>query len=351
MVAKSTHTLNGPAEGHPAMRPVAIVVIEPRRQMVLPPSDRLYGALAWATVWLFPEDRWFIEQPDRFVLSSAFPMLVSGRSAVRLWPRPAFDGTHFPPETGKRLKKVVYVSEHIWRTWIEERVPMRRWAAYLENHQWCLVSGDRVLITREEQQALRLNRHTHPIRTVAVQHAAIDRISMSTTPGGRTFYEDTTWVAHSIRYWFAVRMDSDDVPFFQALMRFLADRGIGGNRSSGQNHFRYVGLTWSDDPWWSPRSRRWIALSRYVPAPDEVDWEGDVYYSVRVNRPRAESEGPVAARVLKRAYLYWEEGAVVTARTSRERYGKMLRMRILADGAPLYHSGIALPAFRREAME
>ncbi|GBC85712.1 hypothetical protein HRbin11_02162 [bacterium HR11] len=319
---------------------VYAVVIEPRRVMEPPPSDRLFGALAWATVWLFPQDRWFVEKPNRFVFSSAFPVIYG----VRYWPKPLVPPTRLDPSPkAKELKRVRYVSEAIWTDWMNGRAPTDTWPRRIQEHQWCIHAGGIALASREE---VRSHRRPAAIRTEPVPHARIDRLTMATVPSGTLYFEDTTFVAPDVRFWFAVRMNPDDLRVFKALMRFLEDRGIGGNRSAGMNHFRLVAIEPLDHPWWQPRSRRWVNLSVFIPDADELDWDSpDIAYEAVSSRPRAESEDPFAGQPLKRVFLYWTEGSVSVARQPRPFYGRTLTMRTLPDGSRLIHSGLALPAF------
>jgi len=320
---------------------VYAVVLEPRRIMEPPPSDRLFGAVAWATVWLFPEDRWFVETPSRFVFSSAFPVI----HGVRYWPKPVAPPTRLDlSPKAKAFKKVRYVSEAVWTAWMNGRAPTDAWLQLVQENRWCIHGGGIALATREEVRGP--GPYPAVLRPEPVPHARIDRLTMATVPSGTLYFEEATFVAPHVRFWFAVRMNPEDLSLFKALMRFLEDRGIGGNRSVGMNHFRLVAIEPMNHPWWQPRSRRWVNLSVFVPDPDELDWDSaDIAYEVVPSRPRAESEGPLAGRPLKRAFLYWAEGSVAVAHRPKPFYGRTLTMRTLPDGSRLIHSGLALPAF------
>jgi CRISPR-associated protein Csm4 len=324
---------------------VYAVVLEPRRVMEPPPSDRLFGALAWATVWLYPQDRWFIEKPERFVLSSAFPLI----DGVRYWPKPLVPPTSLDPSLKvKELKKVRYVSEDIWTEWMHRPSQADVWPQRIRENQWRIHAGGLALATRAEVRADAGDR-TVLCTEEPVPHARIDRLTMATVPSGALYFENATFVAPAVKFWFAVRMNPDDIPVFRALLRFLEDRGIGGNRSVGMNQFRLHSIEPLDRPWWSLRSRRWVNLSVYIPDPGELDWDSsNMFYEALPSRPRAESEGPWAARPLKRAFLYWAEGSIAVARRAKLFYGRTLTMRTLPDGSRLLHSGLALPAFLPE---
>jgi len=186
-----------------------------------------------------------------------------------------------------------------------------------------------------------------PWHTVKIPHAAIDRLTGTTTPGGQ-FYE-TEYLVLAPREGVEtglldlyVRAETDWADRVETLLRGVAASGFGRDRSTGLGAFEVTAREDIGGLFGEPAGRDgFISLSSWVPAaedPTEGRWR------LRVKRGFL-GEGAGRGNPFKRALLQLEPGSVMRCGTPPAPwYGRMVRN--IAPGMPeavQYGFALAVP--------
>jgi len=250
-------------------------------------------------------------------LSSVFPFA----GQLLLFPMPRLrvnlSDTSRPGVT-KALKKLHYVSFAVLARLLEGDL-MDEWLSEdLTRSKGLLLQDGKVWIAQQEDKLLPADWHkldkaalkATPIwKSQRVPRVAIDRISNSS----QIYYVGRTTFAPDCGLWFLADLDPQQVSLFEDLLAYLADGGIGGERSAGYGAFEVERIDPPDLP--SPqRAQRVMTLSRYNPTKDEIDGgvlhEGASYELVDVGGWLASPDGPAQRR--KRVRMI-EAGSVLVA--------------------------------------
>lgn len=326
-----------------------------------PPSPTLHGALCWATAVLVG-DAPAQAMAQELTCTDAFPVAWGdeGRT-IRFLPLPL----QMPPMRQtpkqlagkqeevrrlywqKRLKGVRYLSESLFCQMAQGALSLEALGERLATQQ--VAQWGTCLLTSEEAQLL----GARPRRLLVasdITHNEIDRWTLAVAEG-RLFLREETFFAPRAGLWFAIHLPSEErMRLLPALLRYLEDTGVGGERTTGKGHF-YWRL---DEAPFSlpdvPDADAWMSLSHYLPAPEEVQtWEGKsslLRYRLVTWQARYEAMfagGEVVYKPLRRLFA---SGSVFPLTAKQELYG-----RAVPSGERLGHTvwvcGRALPAFIR----
>lgn len=194
----------------------------------LPRSDTLFGALCWGIRWTHGEPALLevLEACERgdppFILSSAFPYAEGEGGPVYYLPRPfswspvGSDQTVESYSATKGLKRAAYCSLSLFHQIVSGRPPAAESLA--EPKSGCLAAPGEPI---PQVQELDVDRNTINRVTGAVQE-------------GRLFFGEETGVGGGGAY-FLIRLREAAVrPLVESALRFLEDRGIGGDASVGR---------------------------------------------------------------------------------------------------------------------
>ncbi len=306
------------------------------------PSDTLFSALCHtirqqfglATLQDFLAG---YSSPDPpLMLSSAFPYVLVRREqdvdewkppdpfdpgqAVRFFPRPLEPPPGVPdaPEERKRVKRIAWVSEGIFRAWVG--------GESLEQHYDPdrLVQGGRVWLTDQEweQVAGWRDEETDAIRLWAV--GDVPRVTVDRRASTSTVYQaGRVWFPPGGGLWLLMRWRRDWQERGELALQVLGDAGVGGERSAGHGLFHPHGPhTLSGLPNPTP-GERFLTLSLYYPTEAELaqvlDDEGINY---RFQMRRGWMASPDESRNVK--------GKVVRGRALRRK-----AVRMFAEGSIL----------------
>jgi len=216
------------------------------------PSDTLFSAITNAVASLEgPKEAEeflspFLEGREPFRISSAFPF-VGGRLFVR---RPALppplEGEGATPELRKKLKETKFVSlQTLRRLWIEGPPSPEELPQLLDADREAIRSGMRMSLSPRVQ---------------------LDRCWL--TSG--LYHARALHFSEEAGLWFAVQMREESaLPRLEAALRFLAEEGIGGERSCGLGRFE---VEWKEAEMPSlpeEEDGAWLLLSLYWPNEDE----------------------------------------------------------------------------------
>jgi CRISPR-associated protein Csm4 len=303
------------------------------------PSDTLFSALvdAWRrrgrSVEAFMQP--FVAQPvdPPFLLTSAFPFV----GEILFFPMPVDLTRLFKPETiqkrGKDLKRIRYISpvllhkalggqlldDHLFP---EDDYAEPEYGVALQKGAFWFSSSELSQLPREFQRGVK---RRHSLSSLSVWSAGrVPRVSVSRiTSATNLFHAGRVSFAKSCGLWFGVqwlkpevKVKPDNTTFaeaFEHALAFLADDGIGGERSVGYGAFnsqKGEALTLEAE---LQIGKPAFLLSRYHPMGDELptalNSAGTAYRLTSVGGWLRSLDGPAQRR--KRIYLV-AEGSLVT---------------------------------------
>ena len=247
------------------------------------------------------------------VLSSAFPYVLIRREeevegwkppkpfdpgqVVRFFPRPLEPPPGVPdvPEERKRVKRIAWVSECIFRAWItaQSKFLFQEWIKEMaisgqKVEYPNLLHGGRVWLTMEERELVAgwRDEETDAIRLWAV--GDVPRVTVDRRASTSTVYQaGRVWFPPGGGLWLLMRWREDWQERGELALQVLGDAGVGGERSAGHGQFRLHGphvLSGLPDP--TP-GERFLTLSLYYPTETELadvlDGEG-INYRFQVRR-------------------------------------------------------------------
>lgn len=273
------------------------------------PSDSLFAALTARLAALDgPQavDAWgqaFRSNPP-WVASSAFPRA----GGVRFFPTPLRTAGSKKPEDGrpahKFIKRLRFVSEGVFRALLNGGS-----LADLYDPDLCLQNRQALLLDAEMSALPPAPGASKAIWAVEQRpRVTIGREAQNST----LYFTGRTQFAEGCGLWFAVRWFDPAEQNRQLLGRLLADladAGLGGERASGFGQATIVPAGELDLP--EPAGNPWVALSRYLPHPQDLPALLDkrAAYNVETVGGWVESPGKPAER--RRGLRMLAEGAVL----------------------------------------
>lgn len=272
-------------------------------------SDALFSAVSHAMSRLGRLEEWFAatvasSNSPAVRLSSLFPAVGDLRFAPppkNLWPP--------PPSAKVRWSNARFVPLSVVGDLVSEKP--------LNDNRWSLDGASGCLLPSDPQF------RSGPFRTALRSHAAVDRLRGDTIEVHRTACLE---FSEGGGFWGAVSFADDNardqwsVPL-QAAFRYLADTGLGGERSLGWGRSEQPVFTEGTLPDLilpppqaapeEPVETAYWLLSLFSPAPqDAVDWQRGAYgiaeRSGRIESPQRSGEEKKTARMI-------EEGSVLAA--------------------------------------
>lgn len=370
-------------------------------------SDTLFGAVCWGISqlglrsdladWLrgFSLD----QRPGPFTFSSAYPVFFdeSNRPSVRFFPLlESFTLTtddfeslveNYQSDPGcaeeyrkkgfkltsctnkqaraqisalwKRIRKTRFVSAGLLDLLASSQIHARDIVTDLLHegdeyvHIW-----DALMTMQEYKQLMKagFNSQRPAFIDEAVQHNQIDRLFGSTVEGA-LFYDREVYFVERVGLWAILLADPDEFDnFLLPALRYLADSGLGANRSTGKGHF------WLDvKPAPSLPSvndaNAVLMLSSYLPAPDEdIAVPGPIAYRLLTIRAKREqkylpSSGGDAASppIYKQALRVFAPGSVFPLKPKTV-YGRLVQVVPDDQGGPVFQNcaALGLPIFVKE---
>jgi CRISPR type III-A-associated RAMP protein Csm4 len=331
-------------------------------------SHTLFGATCWALATLSQDVgamlKRFADGGPRFAFSNAYPYVRTQEGErLLLLPRPPF---RVPPDVvaaypehpitqrvdlAKRLQKAGFVSQGV-----AERLRTAHWDAgglfeqalrgevhVYNGALWLKAELDRIWGrpsggTSRGEPAL-----SRPWEHAIIQRNSVDRMTGSTGEGLLFQQTETFYDRRRAGLWFGVWSDETLWPALQGALRFVADTGLGGNRSVGKGHFDFSAPEAWDRYFPAPPTRRcFLNLSHYIPAtPGETQAQT---YSLDLIRQKAEHRYPQEEqRIFVAALRAFQPGGLFAATPAEERlYGRLLPLAEVDDHT-VYYSGITLP--------
>ena len=316
------------------------------------PSDSLFAALVHTAAQTLPSaafEAWisgFASGRPDFLLTSAFPRA----SSVRFYPMPLlrdhidFDALGIQL---KAVKKTAFISEALFKRILSgESVSI-----VLDPDNAVPLQGKKVRVSHDEYQNL-----PDAVKTGGKLWSAekrprvtLDRASAASA----LFFSGHVDFAPECGLWFALSERKKAEIDIDVLLQKLADQGFGGLRSAG---FGAAGLEKSEEielP--NADAGRWINISRYLPAPDEVPavLTGETAYTLEEVGGWLYSPGIRAER--RRMVHMLAEGSVLNT-SGKALYGSMADVQPDYEGTrpvghPVWRNGYAAAVGLAERQE
>jgi CRISPR-associated protein Csm4 len=284
----------------------------------LPRSDTLFGALCWGIRWTCGESALLdtLEACDQgnppFLISSAFPFAEGTSGPVYYLPRPL----HWPILSpghdleslahGKRIRRAAYCSHSIFHAVVAGRPPLLDLLG--EPQVGCLAAPGEAVPALED---------------VDVDRNAINRVT-GAVQEGRLFFGQETGIGRG-GVFFLVRVRQASIQsLLQAALRFVEERGIGGDASVGRGQVRIAvedGDLLSDDS----ALPRQITLSLLHPSARDREHlaavAGRSAYRLTKRKGRVESLYAPTEQPWKSTLVMLAEGSVFPRDGDRVVYG------------------------------
>jgi len=319
-------------------------------------SDTLFGALCWGYRWLYGREaleellKGFKSGEPPFLISSCFPYLEADGKRVYLYPKPAA----FEPLAGgaeqvenscgktvkedvemmKKFKKLRYVSERLFRKMCNSRkiettesrkLHKKKVPSFKVDGEWYVISDGVALEAEvaeklvEEKEECRFSRKSlRIIRKYEKPGVQVNRLSIS--PEETLHFRSEYSLAPDAGLYFLIDGNSKALSEIKAVLRFLADRGIGGEVSCGRGAFEVCG--WEDVSLDKPGDA-FVTLSLYLPKREELSAfdEDRIWYEPVVRKGMVESSFVKIRNQWKDKLLMFAEGSVFPA-AGREPFGR-----------------------------
>lgn len=280
----TTYHLEARAPFHFGMRGVGIEATTAHG-----PSDTLFSALCHTMRQLFGANAveeflsTYAAGKPALVLSSAFPYVLVRREheaqdwqpperfdparAIRFFPRPLEPPPGVPddPDQRKQIKRIAWLSESIFQAWVGGGDLVGHFA----NNN--LVQGGRVWLTRQEWESVAgwRDEETDAIRLWSVgdtPRVTVDRRASTS----QVYQAGRVWFQPGSGLWLLMYWQDGWRGRGELALQVLGDAGIGGERSAGHGQFRVHG-PYDIPPLSDPTpGKRFVALSLYYPARDEL---------------------------------------------------------------------------------
>ena len=333
-----------------------------------PASDTLFGAICWGIKRMYGESRLleildgFQKKPE-FILSSSFPYLESNNSSLPFYPKPISAGLSasdieeiaeavkeidgVSDKKGKKVKlitkykkfkKAEYLSLSIFERILKGVSEKALFQEYFNGG----IKLDGKMITGKKEYEDIIKTAKPFVKNEQVQKNSIDRLTMSTGEEGETFYQQEYFTSPSFKLHFLIK--TDDINFFKPVFRYLEDKGIGGNRSTGKGRFKIEDL--NEVTFGDISSCNFITLARYIPDVSEINLDSQsMFYEIFPWRSKVDSEYEFKGEdVWKSKVMYLKEGSCLEAKEKKEFYGRMPIVKEI-DGQKIYQNGLAFPVF------
>jgi len=342
-------------------------------------SDTLFGAICWGIRQIYGEDE-LVEMLSRFdrgsedfnppfLISSTFLYTESEKGKMHFLPKPMQKPIWRKIETKevldklKTIKKVDYLQENLFNGWINGKLTGSELLGNIE------LRGDNIIYKQDGEEYLQKNgiliekgyaasifienekgHATKILKGVDIQRNVINRLSNTTTEGG-LFYTHETFIGKKGGLYFLIDIkDNTYENMLNASMRFIEDRGIGGDVSVGKGQFDIelpteTGLTHEPG---NPDS--FTTLSLYYPCDDEIrlfkEHNEKVWYNLRGRKGKIESAFVSTKDIWKETIQMFGEGSTFPLIANRGLYGN--NPIVKEKPFKIQHYGFALPVKMKE---
>ena len=274
-------------------------------------SDTIFGAILYAMDQLGTDVsellNKFGESPS-FLVSSAFPFAIHDDTKTRFFPKPIVMPHRVDMDSTKRFKKVMYVEEGIFNRWVDGEINEGKIIEDLEKGQY-IIGAEKFLVRRDSE----VNFEKFKVESINLPRNTINRVTQASE---NIFYTSLHNFSEDGGLFFAIRfLDTIYKNDVIAALKFLRDRGFGGDVSVGKGQFDFK---IEDKDIQNQDGERFVILSRYIPGEElKLFNMEEMWYEIGSKRGRG-SDGRV-----RRQVRFFIEGSTFPE-IRREFYGRII---------------------------
>jgi CRISPR-associated protein Csm4 len=296
-------------------------------------SDTIFGAI-WDAINHITSEQHILEKPP-FVISSAFPFFGdfdlnnNPTNVVHFFPklinRPnkSYSNSH----NIKDFKNIKYIHENIFRDIISGNCSESDIVSNIKNYG--IYKG--LLLTKEDNLKIR---NLFSIKPSVIPHNVLNRI---TSKSENLFFDSGNSFKNGGLFFMVRYLDPTFQKYVEGALRFLADRGFGGNISTGKGHFD---VDFGEISFEDIQGEFFVTLSLYSPTKEELNnFPPDMMWYELEKR-----EGRCRDNVMKKSLLMFKEGSTFKNLQNREFYGKIEEVR---KNPLVYQNALAFPLTMR----
>ncbi|MDI9619153.1 type III-A CRISPR-associated RAMP protein Csm4 [Methanothermobacter sp.] len=283
-----------------------LVYLKPESSLPELSSDTIFGSIIYSFSQLYPDELndimdLFTSDPP-FLVSSSFPY-IENDERVRFYPKIITEPEkRYDPQKFKKYKKTAHIQEDIFLSWTSGEIGEADIVGSIDDYR--VYRG--LLFDSELDLKFGEGEFEEP-------HNVVNRIERKT----ENIYHITRVFYENMGRFFLVKFrDESFRPYLKSAMKFLSDRGLGPDVSTGKGHFSFeIAENRREDN----GGDRFLTLSRFIPTPDEVKALGaDAWFELGSKRGR----GPDGE--IRRQVRFFREGSTFRD-TGKEYYGTIVR--------------------------
>jgi len=283
-------------------------------------SDTIFGAICSAINELFGRSEMEKMKESKFLVSSAFPFSKVDDNTAHFFPKPILMPKKVPSnlmEKAKKYKKISLLHHRTFENIINGKLTELEIIENIERYS--LQHG--ALFPKEEKLEFR-------IETIDIPRNVIKRLNSKS----EDFFYTTLAHFENCGLFFLIKyLDEDYRAKVEAALRFMEDKGFGGDLSVGKGHFKLefdrIGIKEPEN------GTAFTTLSLYSPG-DEISLFGRNMWYELINR-----EGKSADGVSKMRVPMFKEGSTFPL-VEKQLYG---RIQIVRESPQVFQYGYAFP--------
>jgi len=290
-------------------------------------SDTIIGAICYGILEIFGEEgveELIKKEEPSILITSAFPFVENEGEKVHFFPKlivkPAKLNTDFLREM-KKFKKASFVHEDIFNEWINGKVSESDLIKGMKN-KYDVKNG--LLIPKNSLVDF-------SIRTVDRAHNLLNRL---TSKSEEFFYIANASFKNAGLFFLIEYIDKSQKNKVESALRYLEDRGVGGDISSGSGQFR-LELEKTNVIQEPKNAKHFTTLSLYSPKKDELDYfdKSEMCYEL------LRREGKSRDGIMKKEIVMFNHGSTFPT-IDKKYFGKVEYVR---DNPPMIEWGFAYP--------
>lgn len=288
-----------------------LVYIKPLSMFPKLHSDTLFGALTSAIGELFPNKveemlNEFRNDNPQFLISSTFPFVYNDENKIRFFPKIILNAK---PEkiddidSLKEYKKVEFIEEKIFFDILSHKITEND---IIWNFKDYTKMGNLLM---DENYGVDVS-----FQTNILPNNSINRLTNETE---NIFYSEGVEYGNMGLFFLVDVLNPEYEPILKSALKFLKDRGLGKDVSTGKGHFDYEIEDISINDLYKNEGDRFITLSRFIPTDDDLKKIiSDCNYDLGSKRGRDKS-GEIRKQI-----RFFKEGS--TFRNSKRTYGQIV---------------------------
>ena len=288
-------------------------------------SNTIVGAIIQALSEISESDiKEIISEKPPFLISSAFPYAKSNGNKEHFFPKLIVEPSKIDTDLlrkAKKFKKVKFVHQTIFQDWINGEISEKE---LIEGIDEKYKVSNRLLMPK----SLNLN---FTITTIDRPHNLLNRLKSLS----QEFFYSTAGYFKNAGLFFMIRYSNGSYKDkIESALRFLADRGFGGNLSIGEGEFSFK--IYQGNIIGEPKDGElFTTLSLYCPTANEVGniTQGKAWYAL-VTRKGRSRDG-----IMKKSLMMFSHGSTFS-RIEKDFLGKIEHVR---KDPPVVEWGYAFP--------